>query len=129
MELDYSILWENPDPKPQHAPERTETPIRPRQAPYPIQIYPSEKCPSQRTPDPSEREQLFLQAYRIISDYKQKRAAAEGIMRQIEKDIGKKDPLTLLLLAAEALDRMSGGGDRYIKRLQQKARSAGGYES
>ena len=120
METNFNVLWETSENGLTHPSDRTETPPEPRSDSHPIRIYPSPQNALQSTSDPSERDQLYLQAYRIITDYKQKRAAAEGIMRQIEKDIGTKDPLTLLLLAAEALDRMSGGGDMYIKRLQAK---------
>ena len=122
MDIDFGILWNDTD---NSATERTKTLSEPPQSLRPINYTPNEQNAVQSLPAPLERELLLEQAVRIVKDYKQKRAAAEGIMKQIEQDIGKQDPMLLLLFAAEALDRMSGGGDRYIKRLEEKAAAAG----
>ena len=121
MDIDFGILWNDTD---NNAAECTKMLSEPSQSLRPINYTPNEQNAVQSLPDPSERELLFEQAVRIVKDYKRKRSAAEGIMRQIEQDIGKQDPM-LLMFVAEALDRMSGGGDRYIKRLEEKAAAAG----
>lgn len=48
------------------------------------------------------------------------RDAAEGCIRQIMQDLdnGDRDYQRMLLYAAEALDRATGGGDSYFKRLE-----------
>ena len=125
MDIDFSILWNETNDNSANISESTRMPSEASQSPEPINYTPLAQNAVQSLSAPSERELLFEQAVRIVKDYKQKRAAAEGIMRQIEQDIGKQDPMLLLLFAAEALDRMSGGGDSYIKRLEEKAAAAG----
>lgn len=125
MDIDFGILWNDSDNESRYASERTETPSEPPQSLKPINYTPNVQNAVQSLPAPLERELLLEQAVRIVKDYKQKRAAAEGIMKQIEQDIGKQEPMLLLLFAAEALDRLCGGGDRYIKRLEEKAAAAG----
>ena len=125
MELDFSVLWENSNDEPTNAAERIETRTEPPQGFNPSNYTPSVQNAVESPLAALERNQLLEQAGKIVKDYRQKRAAAEGIMQQIEKDIGKQDPLLLLLFAAEALDRMSGGGDQYIKRLEARAAAAG----
>lgn len=122
MDLDFSKLWGNSENSPADEQRAAEMP--------PQDIKPSNYTPNpqnavQSTLDPTENNLIIEQARKIVLDYRQKREATEGIMQQIEQDIGKQDPLLLLLFAAEALDRLSGYGDGYIKRLEDRATAAG----
>ena len=59
-------------------------------------------------------------ATKICKHYKFSRQATDGIMKQVLLDIAAhKDPVKLILFLSEALDRASGGGDLYIKQVEQ----------
>ena len=125
MDLDLSFITGNSESTDRNTTERTESHAEPPQWANPSNYTPTAQNAVQRTLDPLENKLLIEQAEKIVKDYRQKREAAAGIMKQIEQDIGKQDPMLLLLFAAEALDRLSGGGDSYIKRLEAKAKAAG----
>lgn len=125
MDLDLSFITGNSESDSRNAPERTESHAEPPQGLNPSNYTPNPQNAVQSPLDPLESKLLVEQAAKIVRDYRQKRAAAAGIMQQIEQDIGKQDPMLLLLFAAEALDRLSGGGDSYIKRLEDRAKAAG----
>ena len=100
-------------------PERTETPLEAPPLPYPIQNTPRPQNATESPLDPLQSKQAIETALKVLERNKQSREAAEGIMKQLELDIAKhKDPCTLLLYAAEALDRLSGKGDGYIRRIE-----------
>jgi hypothetical protein len=83
-----------------------------------------EISPPQGLLEPAERADIE-KALKVLHDYKIFRQITDGIMQQIEQDVGKQDPLLLLLMAAEALDRISGRGDGYYKRLKACIDAAG----
>lgn len=124
MQLDYSFIMGNAPTDTQRA---TETPPEATQALNPINYTPNPQNAVQRTPDPLQSDTTIKAALEIVKTYKLNREATDGIMKQIELDLAEhKDPATLLLFAAEALDRISGRGDGYIKRIEQ-ALKANGY--
>lgn len=108
-------------------PERTETPLEAPPPPYPIQNTPSPQNAAESPLDPLQSKQAIETALKVLERNKQSREATEGIMQQLELDITKhKNPCTLLLYAAEALDRLSGHGDGYIQRIE-RALTENGY--
>lgn len=120
MDYDFTKLFGD-------TPERTETPLEAPPPPYPIQNTPSPQNAAESPLDPLQSKQAIETALKVLERNKQSREAAEGIMKQLELDITKhKDPCTLLLYAAEALDRLSGHGDGYIQRIE-KALTENGY--
>ena len=118
MALDFTELFTG-------TPERTTTPAESPQPLPPIIPPPRPQNAVESPLAPSMDEALVNIARKIIHDHEIYREMTDGIMQQIEQDIGKQDPLLLLLFAAEALDRLSGRGDGYIKRLEEKAKAAG----
>ena len=116
MELDFTRLF---DDEATPAPKRTETPPDATAEPTPYPIPLEHNNAVQRTLDPLESDSRINAALKVLERDKFNREAAEGIMLQLELDISrKKDPTTLLLYAAEALDRLSGKGDGYIRRIE-----------
>lgn len=119
MDYDFTKLFGD-------APERTETPLEAPPPPYPIQNTPSPQNATESPLDPLQSKQAIETALKVLERNKQSREAAEGIMQQLELDISKhKDPCTLLLYAAEALDRISGHGDGYIQRIETALKDNG----
>lgn len=59
-------------------------------------------------------------AKEIIKRDKLNRKAAEGCIRQVMQDLdnGDRDYKKFLLYIAEAMDRITGGGDGYFRRLE-----------
>lgn len=60
------------------------------------------------------------QAARILHEYDINRQAAEGCKAQILHDIKRKqNPYLLLLLAAEAIGRLTGEGDNFLLEVNE----------
>lgn len=79
--------------------------------------------------DPLESKWHLETAQKICARYRVNRQATDGIMKQVLQDIGQhKDPVLLILFLSEALDRVSGGGDKYIKQIE-RALIENGYQS
>lgn len=126
MDLDLSFITGNSESATTNAPERPRTHTEPPQSLNPSNYTPSTQNTVQRTLDPTESELAIKAAKRILDNNKVNREATDGIMKQIEIDLAAhKDPCTLLLYAAEALDRISGRGDGYIKRIEQALKQNG----
>lgn len=124
--IDYGTLFEESPTEPQ-TPQNNAPHATP--AANPIQILPPAQNAAQRTLAPlnDDRAKRTIElAKKIIDDYRQKREAASGIMKQLEiyADQGQ-DPALMLVCAAEALDRLSGGGDQFIKRIIASLESNG----
>lgn len=89
--------------------------------------------PSSESPLPlsagvsSAERDLIAAAREIVKRDRYNREAAECCMKQLMQDLdnGDRDYIKFLLYAAEALDRMSGGGDGYLKRLEYHLEQAG----
>lgn len=126
MDLDLSFITGNSESDSRNAPERTESHAEPPQGLNPSNYTPNPQNAVQSPLDPLENELAIKAAKRILDNNKVNREATDGIMKQIEIDLAAhKDPCTLLLYAAEALDRISGRGDGYIKRIEQALKQNG----
>lgn len=109
--------------------EPQERPTEPRSEP-PARFDGQTAKGSQGAPQPpqqEDRDQVLLLAYKIIKRDKLKREITEGVIKQIENDLqGHAAHLpTLLCYMAEALDRASGQGDQYIKRVDRALKENG----
>lgn len=65
----------------------------------------------------SAERDLIAAAREIVKRDRYNREAAEGCMKQALRDITEKPAELVVLYLAEALDRMSGGGDGFIKQM------------
>lgn len=81
--------------------------------------------PQQQSPLDNETLKEINKARYIIKRYELHRQVTNGAIQQIEKDLGKQDPLLLLLMAIEALDHATGGYDGYYKRIKARADELG----
>lgn len=128
MALDFSVLWSRPkeNAEPQTttatAENRPQSHAEPPQSLDPSNYTPDITAPLESLLDPLKSKPIVKAAVNIIKADRENRATADGIIKQIEQDLKAGiDPRKLLLLAAEALDRMSGHGDSYIKRIEAAA--------
>ena len=68
-----------------------------------------------------EQQRLLESAVKVLKNEQINRKAAEGCRRQILLDLENgKDPYELLLLAAEAIGRLSGCGDSFFEAVREK---------
>lgn len=104
--------------EPRNEPQRVTIPLTPKNATTsPAAAYTAKQL------------ELLETAREIIMRNRLSREITEGAMLQLEKDLAeKKDLANIVLYLSEALDRSSGGGDRYIKRAI-KALEENGYKA
>lgn len=111
---------------------RTEPPSKPTEARKGQEGQFSQATPQNASQSPTaaytaEQLELLKTAREIVTRHKISREITEGVMLQLEKDLaeGKDNLPTLILFLTEALDRVSGGGDHYIKRAEKALRDSG----